>query len=165
MGPRPSLTRVPWFYSSYTRATMKARQLPCDSLGAIKLHDITRAGRRLDFPAPSLFSRALQSWKEVFVGGERPASGGHAPVPASPQRDLWGCPRHQAGTLHHRGPTPEVQWVITPPPSLRVAHLVHPAPQGRHPGRGAPPQSLLCISFRIISFLPDKTGHAAKLGK
>lgn len=41
----PVLARAPRLYSSDKRAIMKVQHLPCDRLGAVKLHDVTGTKR------------------------------------------------------------------------------------------------------------------------
>lgn len=110
---------------------MKAPRLPCDRFGAVKLYDITGTRRQIGFPAPSLFSRALGSWKE---DSGREEDGGHSQL--FHIRGLWDCPRHQEEQPTPRPPeAPPKSWSasncryapLTSSPAR--GHLACPAPQ------------------------------------
>lgn len=147
---------------------MKAPRLPCDRFGAVKLYDITGTRRQIGFPAPSLFSRALGSWKE---DSGREEDGGHSQL--FHIRGLWDCPRHQEEQPTPRPPeAPPKSWSalncryapLTSSPAR--GHLACPAPQDslalQHP---RPNLSFSAFPFGIISFLPGEKGHVVELGK
>lgn len=144
---------------------MKAPHLPCDRVRAVTLRTVSGTRRRIAFPAVSLISKALGSWKEV-----RGRQGGA-------QRALWPFPAAVPAGPGSRPKTSDgaappanlegLEWPLSPFSTSRGAQVTGPVWPHRSSWKSCTPTpTLLSLHLLLRSYLStDASGCMVELGE